>query len=144
MYSQWSIFFFSIRRRHTRCALVTGVQTCALPISLVDHTTSDGGRTTRPWSARQTGEIRMAPQRLVGTALVAAGAVLVGLGLNATDAPLGQLSEALTGSYPDRTVWQLAGGAAELCVGLVLPARRRLRLTPGRLARLSLPSLGQD
>src|SRR3546814_5212741 len=25
--------FFSSRRRHTRCALVTGVQTCALPIS---------------------------------------------------------------------------------------------------------------
>src|SRR3546814_2234309 len=28
------LFFFSSRRRHTRCALVTGVQTCALPISL--------------------------------------------------------------------------------------------------------------
>src|SRR3546814_8168849 len=28
----WLIFFFSRRRRHTRCALVTGVQTCALPI----------------------------------------------------------------------------------------------------------------
>src|SRR3546814_4528160 len=27
-------FFFSSRRRHTRCALVTGVQTCALPIYL--------------------------------------------------------------------------------------------------------------
>src|SRR3546814_2277406 len=37
-------FFFSSRRRHTRCALVTGVQTCALPIcpealveSALDH-----------------------------------------------------------------------------------------------------------
>src|SRR3546814_8287868 len=28
----FAIFFFSSRRRHTRCALVTGVQTCALPI----------------------------------------------------------------------------------------------------------------
>src|SRR3546814_3206221 len=28
-------FFFSSRRRHTRCALVTGVQTFALPISLL-------------------------------------------------------------------------------------------------------------
>src|SRR3546814_17436495 len=28
-----TFFFFSSRRRHTRCALVTGVQTCALPIS---------------------------------------------------------------------------------------------------------------
>src|SRR3546814_6841029 len=42
-------FFFASRRRHTRCALVTGVQTCALPISgghggqvqmLVDGTSS--------------------------------------------------------------------------------------------------------
>src|SRR3546814_4071916 len=32
-------FFFSSRRRHTRCALVTGVQTCAVPIS----------RVTRDW-----------------------------------------------------------------------------------------------
>src|SRR3546814_1254221 len=34
--SSWFVdfldFFFSSRRRHTRCALVTGVQTCALPI----------------------------------------------------------------------------------------------------------------
>src|SRR3546814_1994160 len=30
-----SYFFFSSRRRHTRCALVTGVQTCALPICSV-------------------------------------------------------------------------------------------------------------
>src|SRR3546814_5300570 len=35
MVHQYSILFvfFSSRRRHTRCALVTGVQTCALPIS---------------------------------------------------------------------------------------------------------------
>src|SRR3546814_10004692 len=29
------LFFFSSIRRHTRCALVTGVQTCALPICLL-------------------------------------------------------------------------------------------------------------
>src|SRR3546814_17538849 len=32
----FSCFFFSSRRRHTRCALVTGVQTCALPISCAE------------------------------------------------------------------------------------------------------------
>src|SRR3546814_9651738 len=32
MWKQFSMFVFSSRRRHTRCALVTGVQTCALPI----------------------------------------------------------------------------------------------------------------
>src|SRR3546814_13747428 len=30
-------YYFSRRRRHTRCALVTGVQTCALPIFKVDE-----------------------------------------------------------------------------------------------------------
>src|SRR3546814_5102574 len=30
-------FFVSSRRRHTRCALVTGVQTCALPIYTAAH-----------------------------------------------------------------------------------------------------------
>src|SRR3546814_5056175 len=34
-------FFFSSRRRHTRCALVTGVQTCALPICLVEVLDAD-------------------------------------------------------------------------------------------------------
>src|SRR3546814_8250814 len=39
-------FFFSSRRRHTRCALVTGVQTCALPISSAERRSKDsnGGR----------------------------------------------------------------------------------------------------
>src|SRR3546814_15888330 len=32
VYVVFVFFFFSSRRRHTRCALVTGVQTCALPI----------------------------------------------------------------------------------------------------------------
>src|SRR3546814_17885957 len=37
------LFFFSGSRRHTRCALVTGVQTCALPI-LFDIATPTGSR----------------------------------------------------------------------------------------------------
>src|SRR3546814_2774857 len=40
MFILCSIFCFSSRRRHTRCALVTGVQTCALPIlGAVDYRT---------------------------------------------------------------------------------------------------------
>src|SRR3546814_12164300 len=38
------MFFFSSRRRHTRCALVTGVQTCALTISALDQS---GGSTPK-------------------------------------------------------------------------------------------------
>src|SRR3546814_9929321 len=39
--SFFHLFFFSSRRRHTRCALVTGVQTCALPISMQDQLPDD-------------------------------------------------------------------------------------------------------
>src|SRR3546814_3616385 len=41
-------FFFSSRRRHTRCALVTGVQTCALPISLLLIGREAAGREASP------------------------------------------------------------------------------------------------
>src|SRR3546814_12701024 len=49
-------FFFSSRRRHTRCALVTGVQTCALPIcsccgAFVVAAAGLGGLVTESWFA---------------------------------------------------------------------------------------------
>src|SRR3546814_11631971 len=47
------VFFFSSRRRHTRCALVTGVQTCALPISWSRATKRDPHRTE--WSFETDG-----------------------------------------------------------------------------------------
>src|SRR3546814_14301272 len=58
-----SFFFFSSRRRHTRCALVTGVQTCALPISAPPAppiparrrrpgSPARGPAATTPWSRR--------------------------------------------------------------------------------------------
>src|SRR3546814_20281107 len=53
------VCFFSSRRRHTRCALVTGVQTCALPISGVGRKQAlcrpDGkNRIYRPWNNGRT------------------------------------------------------------------------------------------
>src|SRR3546814_7630089 len=69
------LFFFSSRRRHTRCALVTGVQTCALPIlsrygaeeceRLLDRLGGGG------WQARRAKikqRIREAAERLLETA----------------------------------------------------------------------------
>src|SRR3546814_7296266 len=44
-------FFLSSRRRHTRCALVTGVQTCALPISEV-ALAAVVGRADAKWDER--------------------------------------------------------------------------------------------
>src|SRR3546814_15699019 len=48
-------FFFSSRRRHTRCALVTGVQTCALPIShgRLQSFWLGSGSCSKPVSARE-------------------------------------------------------------------------------------------
>src|SRR3546814_7255288 len=61
-------FFFSSRRRHTRCALVTGVQTCALPIcSLLNSLT--GSYQVRTPRAHETA---LTP-RSIGARVVAAG-----------------------------------------------------------------------
>src|SRR3546814_5685634 len=46
-------FFFSSRRRHTRCALVTGVQTCALPISGQENEKDETWWRTRINQARE-------------------------------------------------------------------------------------------
>src|SRR3546814_8709586 len=56
------LFFLSSRRRHTRCALVTGVQTCALPIC--------GGRSAISAAYRNKGGMRMEAleRELVGLA----------------------------------------------------------------------------
>src|SRR3546814_8287426 len=52
LYLSFFFFFFSYRRRHTSCALVTGVQTCALPISrsfsAAPPRRDDNGRSRRP------------------------------------------------------------------------------------------------
>src|SRR3546814_6031882 len=45
-------FFFSSRRRHTICELVTGVQTCALPISLYPGQVRPGGTDLHPLEVR--------------------------------------------------------------------------------------------
>src|SRR3546814_6409232 len=49
--SYFDLFFFSSRRRHTRCALVTGVQTCALPISYATFANGKTSRTPIIWVA---------------------------------------------------------------------------------------------
>src|SRR3546814_16496434 len=53
-------FFFSSRRRHTRCALVTGVQTCALPICTFARIGGGRWRTAgwRAWGGVQNREKR--------------------------------------------------------------------------------------
>src|SRR3546814_14051666 len=50
----FSAFFFSSRRRHTRCALVTGVQTCALPIFIALFGAALAGKPFVPLNYRLT------------------------------------------------------------------------------------------
>src|SRR3546814_3213150 len=54
------MFFFSSRRRHTRCALVTGVQTCALPI-FVFKAGPGVGTVTKPGLPLAVGEPAINP-----------------------------------------------------------------------------------
>src|SRR3546814_10658710 len=70
-----SCFFVSSKRRHTRCALVTGVQTCALPISQEDRPGHPQGRQRRGGFRRnlsRTGTARPLYRR-------AGGAILMGI-----------------------------------------------------------------
>src|SRR3546814_16593153 len=52
-------FFFSSRRRHTRCALVTGVQTCALPIWNIVRSALD----IKNWKSNQKNSGCLPPER---------------------------------------------------------------------------------
>src|SRR3546814_1629755 len=60
------VFFFSSIRRHTRCALVTGVQTCALPIFLLmDEPFGALDSQNREFLQAQLREIRRAERKTV-------------------------------------------------------------------------------
>src|SRR3546814_5585589 len=67
-------FFFSSKRRHTRCALVTGVQTCALPISArcLIFVTPDGQRTMNTF----LGASHLLDRAMIDEALIADADIL--------------------------------------------------------------------
>src|SRR3546814_7838537 len=58
---QFLFFFFSSRRRHTICALVTGVQTCALPIYILSKSGSLALRAAMIEGALLLFEMRIGP-----------------------------------------------------------------------------------
>src|SRR3546814_1972824 len=77
------LFFFSSRRRHTRCALVTGVQTCALPISMLQNMAKNLQRL----DYSSLGQITGALQRIDGLMIQAQG---IAFEVSATDAAFRQ------------------------------------------------------
>src|SRR3546814_13422486 len=115
------LFFFSCRRRHTRCALVTGVQTCALPIS--------PWPSTPPWHAR--------------AALSTTTALRISLRLarvrSADASPPDDAGSPGNWRSPDRT--DAARGCTPTCLHAGAPSRPALRPTPPRhLHRASVPA----
>lgn len=62
--------------------------------------------------------------KILGLALIVIGALLIFFGFNQTESPLGEMSEALTGSYSDQTMQYLIGGAVAVVVGLFLAFKR--------------------
>lgn len=59
----------------------------------------------------------MNSQRLIGTALLAGGIVLLVLGLRAMDSFGSQVSEFFTGSPTDKAVWMTIGGIVAIVLG---------------------------
>src|SRR3546814_3137887 len=70
LFSYLLFFFFSSRRRHTICALVTGVQTCALPIcrNLLGHEADLAARRTKVRDDIVAGRVHAAAARIDETA----------------------------------------------------------------------------
>jgi drug/metabolite transporter (DMT)-like permease len=71
----------------------------------------------------------MTTQRLFGIILVVVGAILLVIGLNASDSIADRMSNFFTGHFTDATTWYLVIGVTALIVGVVLLAcrgRRRL------------------
>jgi hypothetical protein len=65
-------------------------------------------------------EVDMNPQRILGVLLLAAGAVLFIIGLNASDSIADRWSNFFTGHFTDSTVWYMVGGIASACVGAIM------------------------
>ncbi len=55
--------------------------------------------------------------QILGIAIAAVGIVLLGVAYNATEAPVEQLSNTLTGRYRDETMWYFVTGTASIVTG---------------------------
>ena len=62
----------------------------------------------------------MKPLQMLGVVAFVIGAILLGFAYHASNAPLDQLSNTLTGRFTDRTMWYFALGAAVALGGALL------------------------
>jgi len=62
----------------------------------------------------------MKPIQMLGVVALAVGAILLALAYHASNAPLDQLSNTLTGRFTDQTMWYFVVGAAAALGGALL------------------------
>ena len=65
----------------------------------------------------------MSLSHIIGIVALALGALLLFFAWRASNAPVDQISEALTGRYTDNTMLYVVGGVAGIVIGLVLLLR---------------------
>jgi hypothetical protein len=66
----------------------------------------------------------MNQNKIIAIVLLVGGAIALFFGINAANAPMEEMSEALTGQYSDRTMIYLIGGAAAAIAGFVMLRRK--------------------
>ena len=62
----------------------------------------------------------MSPQRILGIVLLVVGAIVVVVGMNASQSVGDQVSQTFTGKFTKETMWYLIGGGAAALFGLLL------------------------
>jgi zinc transporter ZupT len=62
----------------------------------------------------------MAQNKLIGLVLLVLAGCLIYMGFNQANSPMGELTEAFSGSYNDETMGYLIGGAVAAVIGLFL------------------------
>src|SRR3546814_15750139 len=101
-------FFFSSRRRHTRCALVTGVQTCALPIffasKLLEVSLPNNGQTCH--AATRI----LAPRSRYNEVVDAVTATVAGLVVGDPLDKATQIGPVVSAAQPDRVLGSVEQG----------------------------------
>jgi uncharacterized membrane protein len=66
----------------------------------------------------------MSNNKIIGIILLVVGIIALYFGINAANAPMEEMTEALTGQYSDRTMLYLIGGAVAGIAGLVMLFRK--------------------
>ncbi|WP_296766472.1 DUF3185 family protein [Sediminimonas sp.] len=67
----------------------------------------------------------MSPTNILGLVALVVGSLLLFLAWRASNAPVDQISEALTGRYTENTMWYLVGGLIGIVIGVALLLRGR-------------------